>query len=281
MGPLAQLLVSHGVSSPEAESLLRAVHVHEAAKIDATQQKRTNVSRVALVTNLDRAEVARILRRPPRVDPGLETRRQLNKVLAGWHGDRDFVDETRPMALRIKATHPKGRAFWDLANRYAPGVYPGLILNELIRVRAVQKLNDGRVRVRMRRYRTGILSDERLREIGYRAGDLIRTMLKSSVDAAWPHRCRAVETVDIDPKFLPLVRKLLLDQIDAMLSGMQEALRSSRWERARRTSERVRIGVTAFSYEEEWARRPTANTRQRSSSRNRSSTRKRTQHHAN
>jgi hypothetical protein len=252
-GPITQLLVSHGISSPEAESLLRAVCVHEAAKTDGDHRKKINVSRVALITGVDRAEVARILRARPRVDPGLETRRHVNKVLAGWHSDGDFVDENKPLTLRIKARDRKGKTFWALANRYAPGVYPGLVLNELIRVRAVQRLNDGRVRVRMRRYRTGVLSDESLRQIGYRTRDLIRTIVSSAIDSSWPHTCQAVETVDIDPKFLPLIRKLFGDQIDAMLSGMQEALKSSRWRRRRTTGRSVRIGVTAFSHEEELA----------------------------
>ena len=251
-GPLTQLLVAHGVSSPEAESLLRAVCVHEAATTDRALRKKINVSRIALVTGVDRAEVTRILRGPPRVDPGLETRRQVNKVLAGWHSDRDFVDENRPLTLRIKARNHGGKSFWALVNRYAPGVYPGLLLNELIRVHAVQRLKDGRVRVRMRRYRSGLLSDESLRQIGYRTRDLMRTIVSSALDSAWPHTCQAVETVDIDPKFLPLIRKMFVDQIHTMLSGMQEALRSSRWRRTRSAGRRVRIGVTAFSHEEEW-----------------------------
>jgi len=277
-GPLTQLLVAHGVSSPEAESLLRAVCVHEAARTDGAHKKRINVSRVALITGVDRAEVTRILRTTPRVDPGLETRRHVNKVLAGWHSDRDFVDENRPLTLRVKSKGLKGKTFWALANRYAPGIYPGLVLNELIRVRAVQKLNDGRVRVRMRRYRTGSLSDESLRQIGHRTRDLIRTIVSSAIDSSWPHTCQAVEAVDIDPKFLPLIRKLFVDQIEAMLSGMQEALRSSRWRRARRTGQRVRIGVTAFSHEEEWAGHLHEDSKhEHTLSKDRSSARRRTQ----
>jgi len=254
--PLAQLLVSHGVSSPEAESLLRAVCVHEAAKTVATDQKKTNVSRVALVTGVDRADVARILRAPPRVDPGLETRRHVNRVLAGWHSDRDFADgDGHPLLLQIKAREHKLPTFWTLVSRYAPGIYPGLLLNELIRVRAVQKRSDGRVQVRMRRYRTRALSDESLREVGYRVRDLMRTMVKKATDPSWPHSCRTVETIDIDPRFLPLIRKMFADRIDALLSGIQEGLRSSRWRRTSAAGRRARIGLTVFSHEEEWAQR--------------------------
>ena len=152
-GPLARLLIDHGVSSPEAESLFRAVCVHQVALAQAVRGKRPNVSRIALVTGLDRKEVGQILKNPPRVKPALETRCRANKVLAGWYGDRTFVHMAKPLALPIKATERKRPSFWMLVNRYAPDVYPGLILSELSRVGALEKLQDGRVRARTRRYR--------------------------------------------------------------------------------------------------------------------------------
>lgn len=248
--PLAQLLVSHGVSSPEAESLLRAVCVHEAVRSDASCGKKPNVSRVALVTGLDRPEVARILRGPHRVDPRLEARRHVNRVLTGWYSDRDFVDGKRPQLLLIKARGQKRPTFWRLARRYAPGVYPGLILSELIRVGAVERLQDGHIKVRMRSYRAGEFSDESLREIGSRARSLLQTVISNATGADWPRVCRAVETVDIDPKFLPLIRKMFADRSEAMLLGLQEELKSSRWRGACSTGQRTRVGLTVFSYEE-------------------------------
>lgn len=248
--PLARLLVAHGVGSPEAESLLRAVCVHEAANKETGHRKRPNVSRVALVTGVDRAEVARILKGPPRVDPELDTRRHVNRVLGGWYGDREFVDGKGPMLLPIKAREHTRATFWSLVRRYAPGVYPGLILRELLRVRAVAKLDDGRVQVRMRWYRVGECSDKSLREMGSRLRDLMRTMVNNETEIHPPHVCRAVETIDIDPRFLPLIRKMFVDRSDAMLSGIQEALKSSRWTPTRQAGSRVRIGLTVFSHEE-------------------------------
>lgn len=151
--PLTRLLADKGVSSPEAESLLRAVYVHQVAGIQAPRRKRPNASRIALLTGLDRKEVARILKRPPRMAPALEARRHpANKVLAGWYGDRTFIHNQKPRVLPIKAADPKGPSFWMLASRYAPNVYPGLILRELSRVGALENLHDGRVRARKRSY---------------------------------------------------------------------------------------------------------------------------------
>jgi Family of unknown function (DUF6502) len=250
-GPLARLLTSHGVSSPEAESLLRAVCVHEAVRTDANRGKKPNVSRVALVTGVDRPEVARILKGPPRVDPRLEARRhRVNGLLAGWYSDRAFVDGKRPRPLLVRTREQKPPTFWTLARRYAPGVYPGLILSELLRVGAVEKLRDGRVKVHMRRYQPEEFSDESLRRLGSCVHNLLQTEISNATGTDWPRVCRTAEAIDIDAKFLPLIRKMFADRSEAMLLGLQEELKSSRWKRTRSNDQPVRIGLTVFSYEE-------------------------------
>jgi hypothetical protein len=249
--PLARLLIEHGVSSPEAESLLRAVCVHQAAKIESARRTRPNVSRIALVTGVDRGEVRRILEGPPRVGSALETRRhRANRVLAAWHSDQDFIARGEPLVLPIKVGDRRRPSFWKLVRRYAPGVYPGLILGELCRVGAAEKLADGRVRVRMLQYKAKEFSDKGLNEMGSRARDLLHTMLSNATDASWPRICRVVETLSIDARFLPLIRKMLADRSEALLSGVKEELRSSRWKRTSPASPRVRIGLTVFSHEE-------------------------------
>ena len=250
-GPLARLLLAHGVSSPEAESLLRAVCVHQAANTAAGHRKKPNASRAALVTGVDRAEVARILKGAPRLYPQLETRRhRVNRVLAGWYSDSHFIDGNRPMRLQIKAGTRGRPTFWALASRYAPGVYPGLILAELLRIGAVEKLQDGRVQVRMRRYGAGEFSDAELTRLGVRARDLLQTLIGNALGASWPRVCRVVEMSDIDPRFLPLIRKMFADRSNAMLSGIEEELKSARWRRSKQADRRVRVGMTVFSYEE-------------------------------
>jgi hypothetical protein len=154
--PLAHLFADHGVTCPQAEKLLRAVCVREAAATEAKSRKKPNISRIALLTGLDRKEVARLLRRPACLEPALETRSLPgDRVLEGWYADQTFAEEGRPLALSIKAPQSGLPSFWSLASRYAPGVYPGLILRELLRVGAVKTLRDGRVRARTRRIGRG------------------------------------------------------------------------------------------------------------------------------
>jgi hypothetical protein len=163
--PLAHLFADHGITCPQAERLLRAVCVHEAAVTEAKTRKKPNVSRIALLTGLDRKEVARLLSRPPRKESRFEARSHPgDRVLEGWYSDRTFRGKGRPLALSIKASRSKLASFWSLASRYAPGVYPGLLLRELLRVGAVEVLRDGRVRARTRRIERREFGSRRARE---------------------------------------------------------------------------------------------------------------------
>lgn len=259
--PLARLLVEHGVSSPQAERLLRAVCVREVGKASTTLGKRPNASRVALVTGVDRREVTRILKARHTLGEVNDRRHRVNRVLAGWHSDATYSSGGRPRLLPVKATKArdcKRSNFWALAKRYAPGVYPGLILSELVRVGAVEELENGRLRVRTREYGAAEFSRDSVSELGARVRDLIRAMLNNATEASWPRICRTVETTNIDPKFLPLIRKLFANRSESMLFGVRKELTSSRWNQTDPASPGVRIGVTVFTHEE-WPQQYTSN----------------------
>src|SRR5688572_30451079 len=71
--PLASLLVEHGISTPEAESLLRSVIVHAVYRRESNGGGgKVSLSRIALLTGVHRNEVKRILSVPPRIDPERE-----------------------------------------------------------------------------------------------------------------------------------------------------------------------------------------------------------------
>jgi hypothetical protein len=164
---LAHLFMREGITSPEAERLLRSACVRQAASIaEGMGDKKLNASWVAFVTGLARKEVARILRVPGTLHSALEGRSHpANKVLEAWHTDRAFVVGGTPRILSFKAAGPSRASFWLLATRYAPDVYPGLLLRELCRIGAVKRLKDGRIQPRMRRYKAPGPSPRHLRRV--------------------------------------------------------------------------------------------------------------------
>ena len=66
---IAPLLIEQGITSPEAEALLRAVCVRAAAKTQKTRGKRPNVSRISIKTGIDRHTVAELLQQHPKARP--------------------------------------------------------------------------------------------------------------------------------------------------------------------------------------------------------------------
>jgi hypothetical protein len=144
---LAPLLIEHGVTSPEAEALLRAVCVHQAARAQAAKGKRPNVSRVSVETGVDRHAVAAILRRTREETAEVSSRRDsMSRVIDGWLSDPEYAEKGRPRDLEFGGPSAKGASLWALIQRYAPGVWPRLIADELIRVDFVEVLASGKVR---------------------------------------------------------------------------------------------------------------------------------------
>ncbi|HEY8053351.1 MAG TPA: DUF6502 family protein, partial [Steroidobacteraceae bacterium] len=144
---LAPHLVASGITSSEAEALLRAVCVHEAARSFVEHGRRPNVSQIAIKTGVDRHVVAEILKTPPRVDGALETRRDAtSRVIAGWLSDPRYFKNGRPLALQVGDPRSRGRTVWSLIEHHAPGVWPRLVIDELIRVDLVEVLPDGTFR---------------------------------------------------------------------------------------------------------------------------------------
>ena len=224
--------------------------VNEVARVDTDHGKKLNASRVALVTGVDRGEVTRILNSHSKAKTGDTRRHRVNRLLAAWHSDPEFSNGGRPLVLPIKPGDRKRGSFWALAKQCAPGVYPGLILSELLRVGAVETIENGRIKVLARHYQAAEFTEESISEIRTRVRDLMQTMLNNATEANWPRVCRTVETTEIDPKFLPLIRKMLSDRSEAALSGVQEELTSTRWKRTGASRPGVRVGLTVFTHEE-------------------------------
>lgn len=256
---LAPLLLAEGVSCPDAERVLRSVCIHEAARAEAAKGNRPNASRLALLTGVDRHVVARFLRIAPKPDPAkLQTHRhRLNRVLDQWYSDPDYSEAGRPKPLEIRAGQRR-KTFWSLSKTYAKDAYPPLILNELVKVGAVEKLRDGRVRPRARTYKAMELDESAVHEIGERVRDLTRTMLNNLTPQAAPRVCATVQTVDVDEDQVALVRRAVEERSKEILAGIKQLLGNPQWRRAGASGRRLRVSFTCFLSEEAQEELPAA-----------------------
>jgi ribosomal protein L31E len=242
---LAPLLIEHGVTSPEAEGLLRTICVHAAARAQGTEKRRPNVSRVSVKTGVDRHAVTQLLKAAPKADPSLSSRRDaVSRVIEGWLSDAKYCQNGAPQDLDIGDPASKGRSVWALAERYAPGVWPRLIVDELIEMDHVVTLPNGRLRFRP------LSSRVKRQTSGAPMRDAFRALfesIQSDTGRAW----RTAQSLEIAERDLPVVRKMLRDRFDSMFAWITDELNSARWRRnASNVGGRVRVGLTGFTFEE-------------------------------
>lgn len=133
--PQLRLLLENGVSYQELVALLKHEYVCVAADHFGKDGRPTNVSRISLLTGLDRKEIKRQLdlRSEASEPPAGERTDRITRVLSGWHRDPRFSDgqgNARPLS-----SAPAGD-FWLLLKEYAGDVPHTAFLKELLRLNA-------------------------------------------------------------------------------------------------------------------------------------------------
>ncbi len=248
---LAPLLIEHGIRSPEVEALLRAVCVHAAARVQ-TNSKRRNVSCVSVKTGVDRHVVATLLRAPPDAEQAATSRRDaISRVVEGWSSDPDYSDKGKPHDLEIGGPGSNGRTLWSLTQRYAPAVWPRLIIDELIRVDYVDPLPNGQLRCKQAP--SPKLGSRRLnRESASQLmRDAVQALFKDAIRRDNKSSWYTARSLEIGARDLPLVRKMLRERLDMMFVWITDELNSARWQQAGTSGNaRVRIGLSGFTVEE-------------------------------
>ena len=136
-------LVEQGVTSAEVEGLLRAVFVRQVAKTLTQPGRRTNVSEISIRTGIDRHTVARLLKAPLTLNAASARLNSAGRVLQGWRSDPEYSKNRQPRVLEIGGPRSTGTTVWSLVKRYAPGVWPRLVIDELIRLGHVTVRSNG------------------------------------------------------------------------------------------------------------------------------------------
>jgi hypothetical protein len=131
---------------------------HEEFGIDG---KRQTLSRISVITGLNRKEVARLLKLPP-IDRSDEVWwNRAAHVLASWLRDETFLDRKGdPLDLPFAGAEA---SFTELVRRHSGDMRPRAVADELLRIGAIEAV-DGKLRMTARGYVPGADS-ERIIEI--------------------------------------------------------------------------------------------------------------------
>ena len=250
--PLVQLFLELGITSPEAESLLRSLYVHKAhewlAHSSPSGESPSDV-RVSLVTGVHRNFVRRILGDSPRIAAAREQKgHRAERLLDAWYSDPAYLDSSgKPRDLSERMPEP---SFHSLASRYIPGATPGVVLEELRRAGVVQLLAEHRVRVRSRTFRLHGLNASNIGEIGQRGRELLETLIHNLRRPEAALFCDSMTSIEIDPARLPVVRELIARRASTFLSALgQEFSAEASTSRRAKLKRGVRVGLTAYATE--------------------------------
>lgn len=149
LSPLVRLLLRHGVSHAEFANWSKQAYVDAAARHFGINGKAPSVSRIAIVTGINRKEVKRIRDLPADVDTGVAKHNRAVRVVTGWLQDREFLTARgRP---RVLAYGDAEESFNRLVRRHGGDVPARAMLDELVRVGTVDYEN-GRVTLVRRGY---------------------------------------------------------------------------------------------------------------------------------
>jgi hypothetical protein len=251
--PLIDLMFDAGITVHEFSRLVRDRAVKSAVARIARENGRGSNSRVAIITGLARAEVARILETnepPPDSRIGQHPAR---KVLAAWYDNPRFLGANGdPAVLPIFG---KRKSFEQLVGIHSGGIPVRAMLDQLTQISAVEMLAGQRVRVKSRVPIFKGMTCSAIANVGERAGDLLGT-LKNNVCTSTPLFEGTSFRCDIDVGTVPLLRLQMAEQGTAFIDSATSLLNRSRNRRGRSSMEKTsqrRVGVTVYYFEDEIA----------------------------
>lgn len=221
--PVVRQLVAYGVTYPALDQMIRELYVETAEHDFALPHKRLTDSRVALMTGLNRKEIARLRHGPrtPEAEVDVEDT-AVTRVIGRWMGGPPFSDARgRPRALPYEDARKRTATFSRLVRDRGIDVPVRSVLDELIRTGVAEIDDAGIVRLKQ--------------EANVPAGDLEGklTLLASDPGELFSTIVHNVETPE-DPW---LQRKVVYDNIGSdALEALRESSRAAGEEFIRRSN---------------------------------------------
>jgi hypothetical protein len=249
--PLVRILIRSGISFGETAEILKTVFVEVAGRDFDLPDRKTSLSRIAIITGLTRKEVSKqqeILRSGALdVDSNLN---RISRVLEGWHTDPTFTGPYgMPMELPFES--PTSSSFASLVRKHSGDMAPRAMLDELVRVGAVEQTSTGAFKVLIRVYIPRDFHPDALQRFGEVVRDFINTY-EYNMDKR-PGMGRFERIVFADDG----LREDLLPAFDALLraKGHKFLVELNNWLSAQENAgtlkkgkRRIRTGVGVYHY---------------------------------
>jgi hypothetical protein len=253
MRALARVLIRNGLTLPAFVELAKRAWVDVALGDFTIPGRKPSISRASLLTGLTRKDVQRLV--DARGDADAEAAQaapdhRAARVIAGWVRDADYGDAGAPRDLAFDG---EGANFSTLVRRYGGDVPPRAVLDELLQVGNVERLEDGRLRLLTRFYLPRSNDAARLGILGTDVAWLIGT-IDHNLQGRVPARFQRKVTYDNLPvEAVDAFRTLSARHAQELIELLGDWL--ARHDRdtnpAIEGSGRMRAGVGVFYFEED------------------------------
>ena len=223
--PLIHILIRNGISYGTFADLAKWLFVDVAKRDFAIDARKQTLSRISVITGLNRKEVKRVTELPvPDDQASSERYNRAARVIAGWRRDRLFQNNKgRPADLPVSG---EGSTFQALVKQYSGDMPYRAVLDELIRVGAVVESDDGRVILKARAYLPAGDETMKIHILGTDVAHLISSIRHNlNPDDRGFFYQRKVMYDNLPDEILPAFRRLsaqsaqkLLEKLDVWLS---------------------------------------------------------------
>ena len=250
--PLVRILLRNGIPCDVLSAIARQVYVRVAAEEFALPGKKQTTSRISILTGLTRKEVRRIMTTTD-VDNQEATDRynRAARVITGWVRDKEFHDKAGdPLALPVEG---ENASFGALVRSYSGDIPVRAMLDELLRVGAVRKTKEGRIRLQARFYVPEKSETDKLQILGSDTADLIATIAHNLTAKATPRFQRKVMYDNVPVEAVQEFQRLSAKRAQLFLEGIDRWL--SQQDRdvnpAVTGTGRKRVGVGLYYFEDD------------------------------
>ncbi len=222
--PLVRILLRNGVSYSTFADSVKWVYVDVASKEFGIKRRKQSTSRISVITGLSRKEVTRVRQLPrPHDRSGTEKYNRAARVIAAWRRDKHFIDGMGNPAL-LPIAGP-GASFGELVKRFSGDVPVRATLDELIRIGAVERLKDDKIRLRVQSYVPESSDADKIHILGTDVSHLIATIDHNlQTHPAGPFFQRKVAYDNLPDEILPVFRKHSAKRAQALLESLDHWL---------------------------------------------------------
>ena len=249
---LVRVLLRYGMSYDGFAELAKRVYVEVAQSDYALPNRKQSISRISTLTGIYRREVSRLLELPEIDDTDISVKHnRAARVIGGWLHDDDYIDVNgRALDLELEGNKP---SFTHLVRKYSGDIPVRAILDELIRVGAVEMDGEGKIRLMSRGYVPQKGEAEMLAILGKDVADFVETINHNLQAGGKETRLQLkVEYDNLPAEAIPALRKLASESGHELLEEMNAWL-AKRDRDSNPQSEgtgRVRAGIGVYYFED-------------------------------